>query len=245
LALVALAVAVLAPLAVAGQRGRGAAPAAAAARAGKIERATIRDRDVLVYLPGSYDTDPARRYPVVLVVAERPFESLNLPQAIDRLSTAQGFSEPIVVMTDTDPADLVAYVDEHYRTLTARISRGLAGCTTGGDAALRTAAMHPEMFSSLYLLNAAIPDASVAVLDRAAAGLRRYYAIAINAGAKDAALGSNRRLHDAMTRLAIPHYYEEYDGGRAEMGERIDTRLVPFFSRNLSAPANPTSPAVQ
>jgi hypothetical protein len=45
-----------------------------------------------------------------------------------------------------------------------------------------------------------------------------------------------------MARLRSPHYYEEYDG---ESVGRIETRLLPFFSRNLAAPANPTSPAVQ
>jgi enterochelin esterase-like enzyme len=228
------------------QRGRGGAPSAAATpRAGKTERVTVRDREVLVYLPPAYGSDAARRFPVVYLLTERPVDALNLPQAVDRLAAAQGFSEPIVVLTDMEPADLVAYVDEHYRTMAARISRGLAGWLAGGDRALRVGMAAPDVFSSLYVLNASIADASVAALDKAAANLRRYYAIAINAGAKDPALASNRRLHDAMTRLGIPHYYEEYDGGAAEMSERIESRFVPFFSRNLSAPANPTSPAVQ
>ena len=101
------------------------------------------------------------------------------------------------------------------------------------------------MFSSLYVLNAQVADASVKMLDEAVASLGRLYSIAINIGTKDSALASNRQLHVALTRLGIPHYYEEYDGGRAEVNERVESRLVPFFSRILTAPANPTSPAVQ
>ena len=229
------------------QRGRGGAPppANATPRAGKTERVTIRDREVLVYQPPSYESDAARRFPVVYLVTERPLENLRAPQAVDRLATAQGFSEPIVVLTDADPADLVSYVDEHYRTIAARISCGLGGYAAGGDIALRTAMKRPDVFSSLYLLNAAVADASVRLLDESAASLGRLYSIAINVGSKESTLSSNRQLHASMTRLAVPHYYEEYDGGQAEVNERVDTRLVPFFSRILTAPANPTSPAVQ
>ena len=60
---------------------------------------------------------------------------------------------------------------------------------------------------------------------------------------KDALLASNRQLHDAMTRLRIPHGYEEYDGDHTnKVRERIERNVLPFFSKNLAAPANPTSP---
>ena len=76
--------------------------------------------------------------------------------------------------------------------------------------------------------------------------LQRYYGVSITVGTRDAALAMNRRLHDAMLRLRIPHYYEEFDGAFADKAaDRIETRVLPFFSKNLLAPANPTSPAVQ
>ena len=192
-----------------------------------------------------WDGGPARRFPVVYFVTERPLENISVPQAVDRLSAAQGFSEPVVILTDADPFDLVAYVDEHYRTIAARISRGLGGYAAGGDVALRAAMKRPDVFSSLYVLNATVADASIKMLDESAASLGRLYAIAINIGTKESTLASNRQLHASMTRLGIPHYYEEYDGGRADVNERVDSRLVPFFSRMLTASANPTSPAVQ
>jgi len=214
-------------------------------RNGTLEHADVNGRTVDVYLPPSYASDAMRRFPVVYLISERPIDNLKLPGAADKLSSAPGFSEPIVVFADRAD-DLVAFVDGKYRTLTARISRGLAGVSLGGDTALRSAMKQPEVFSSLYLLSASVVDATVAAVDADAANLRRYYMIAINVGTADAALPMNRRLHDAMMRLKIAHYYEEFDGAYAgKVSERVETRVLPFFSRNLLAPANPTSPAVQ
>jgi len=252
---VAAALTVLAAVPIAAQGRRGGAPPAPA-RPGTVERVTVRDREVVVYLPPSYASDAMRRFPVVYLLAERPIEPLALPEAADRLARAQGFSEPIVVLPDVSAGaaereravaeDLVSYVDGHYRTLAARISRGLAGDGSAGDAALQVGMKRPDVFSSLYLESATLTDASLKALDAAAASLQRFYAIAVDAGTKDALIASNRKLHEAMTRLNIPHYYEEYEGGHAENArERIATRVLPFFSKNLTAPANPTSPAVQ
>jgi hypothetical protein len=56
-------------------------------------------------------------------------------------------------------------------------------------------------------------------------------------------LASNKQLHDAMARLRVPHSYEEYDGDHTnKVKDRIELHVLPFFSKNLAAPANPTSP---
>ena len=59
-------------------------------------------------------------------------------------------------------------------------------------------------------------------------------------------LAANQQLHDALTRLRIPHHYEEYDGDHTnKVRDRIEMHVLPFFSKNLAAPANPTSPTPQ
>jgi esterase/lipase superfamily enzyme len=85
------------------------------------------------------------------------------------------------------------------------------------------------------------------MVESQAANLNKLYALTIDIGTKDRALASNRRLHEALMRLKIPHHYEEYDGdATSRLGDRIERNLLPFFSKNLAAsPANPTSPAVQ
>ena len=88
-----------------------------------------------------------------------------------------------------------------------------------------------------------VANAPLEMLEQHAAALKSYYAVAIDIGTKDGLLASNQQLHEAMTRLRIPHDYEEYDGDHTnKVRERIETRVLPFFSKNLAAPANPTSP---
>ncbi len=88
-----------------------------------------------------------------------------------------------------------------------------------------------------------VANAPLEMLEQYVANLGKYYAIAIDIGTKDGLIASNKELHAAMTRLRIPHGYEEYDGDHTnKVRERIELNVLPFFSRNLVAPANPTSP---
>ncbi len=236
---------------VSAQRGRGGAPPAAA-RNGTLERVAVAGRDVTVYLPPSYASDAMRRFPAVYLLTEKSAESLKLQQGADKLATAQGFSEPIVLVANASgdaeklvADELVSFADGKYRTIAARISRGLAGYSNGGDAAVRVAMKRPDVFSSVYLLSGSV-EPVLGALEAGAPNLKRLYMTAIAVGTGDPVLAANRQLHDAMTRLKIPHYYEEFDGTRDDrIGELIETRVLTFFSRNLKAPANPTSPAVQ
>ena len=89
-------------------------------------------------------------------------------------------------------------------------------------------------------------NAPLVMLDRYAPALKSYYAIAIDIGTKDNLIASNRQFHEAMTRLTIGHLYEEYDGDHTnKVGERLERSLLPFFSMNMAAPANPSSPLIQ
>ena len=90
-----------------------------------------------------------------------------------------------------------------------------------------------------------VANAPLEMLEQYAAGLKTYYAIAIDIGTKDGLLASNKQLHDALARLRIPHHYEEYEGDHTnKVRERIERNVLPFFSKNLVAPANPTSPQI-
>lgn len=50
-------------------------------------------------------------------------------------------------------SELVSYIDQHYRTLATRESRGLAGHSMGGYGTIRLAMKYPDVFSSIYLLS--------------------------------------------------------------------------------------------
>jgi S-formylglutathione hydrolase FrmB len=106
-------------------------------------------REVFVYLPPSYATEIGRRYPVVYFLhgytatAEAYRDYLELPRSVDQ-AIADGAREAIVVLPDAFTLysgsmysnsvttgdwesfvadDLVAYIDEHYRTLATQQSR--------------------------------------------------------------------------------------------------------------------------
>jgi enterochelin esterase family protein len=137
------------------------------------------ERRIPVYLPPSYDRDPARRYPVVFVLTgfsgrgrmllnDSPW-SPSLDDRCDALIAA-GMPELIVVMPDCytrfggsqylDSAatgryethlidELVPWVDRNWRTLAARQHRGIAGKSSGGFGALRLGMLHPDVFGAL------------------------------------------------------------------------------------------------
>ena len=305
-------------------------------------------RDVTVYLPPTYASDENRRYPVVYLLhgyggRDDTFTArlANLRESADKLSAVQGFSDLIVVtpsaytlhkgsMYSNSPTtgdwerfiaeDLVAYVDSHYRTLTDRMSRGLAGHSMGGYGALRIGMKRPDVFSNLYLMSSCclsanrnpqpegmaaaaairtreqaeeaarapgfgpsvtlasaaawspnpknpplfldlpvkdgkvqpdvvakwVANAPLEMLGKYASSLAGYYGVAIDIGTEDPLLASNRQLHDALTKLRIPHAYEEYEGDHTnKVGERLERSVLTYFSTRLAAPANPSSPPPQ
>src|SRR5688572_27965830 len=192
----------------------------------------------------------------------------RLQESADRLAGAQGFSEFIVVTPNASASqkaslygaspetgdwerfladDLVAAIDARYRTLTNRMSRAIAGHAEGGLAALRIGMKRPEVFANLYAMSACCLTSGeqvAAMVEKYAANLIAYYAIALDVGSADPAVELNRHVHTALTRLRVAHAYEEYDGDRSNrLRERFDRNVLPFFARNLASPANLTSPS--
>jgi enterochelin esterase-like enzyme len=138
------------------------------------------DRDVFVYLPPSYASQPNRRYPVVYFIhgygatADAYWKMMTVPDTANKLMGAGTVHEMILVHPDAHTIydgsmysnspttgnweayithDLVSYVDTHYRTIAARDSRGLAGHSMGGYGTLRLAMKYPDVFSSIYAMS--------------------------------------------------------------------------------------------
>jgi len=139
------------------------------------------DRTVFVYLPPSYSTAKHRRYPVMYMLhgysisAEYLVKALKVPESIDSAIASGNAREMIVVFPDAQNAhngsmysssvtigdwdgyianDLVAYIDEHYRTIAQREARGLAGHSMGGYGTMRIGMKRPDVFSILYSMSA-------------------------------------------------------------------------------------------
>ena len=145
---------------------------------GNLERNAV-DRDVFVFLPPGYGSDPDRRYPVVYALhgysigAEQWTHEIHVPQTIEG-AFARGAQEMIVVLPDSKTMhngsmyssspttgdferfiarDVVEYIDAHYRTIPDRRSRGLVGHSMGGYGATRIGMKHADVFGSLYIMS--------------------------------------------------------------------------------------------
>ncbi|MCK5371734.1 MAG: esterase family protein [Cyclobacteriaceae bacterium] len=138
-------------------------------------------RRVTVYLPAGYENSDDR-YPVIyylhgftwsdsLQIARTHFDKL-LDKAI-----AKGIIKPVIVVmpdqytlyrgswyanssltgnwSDFTAKDLVTYVDQNYRSIPDRESRGIAGHSMGGQGAIRIGMLFPNIFSSIYALSPA------------------------------------------------------------------------------------------
>ena len=137
------------------------------------------DRDVIVFLPPSYQKETKRRYPVVYALhgysigAEQWSHEIHVPQTIEG-AFAQHSQEMIVVLPDSKTIyngsmysssattgdfekfvshDVVAYIDAHYRTIADRQSRGLVGHSMGGYGATRIGMKHSDVFGALYVMS--------------------------------------------------------------------------------------------
>jgi S-formylglutathione hydrolase len=180
-----------------GSQGTAPTPSAAApvALKGKLERIKVHGSslegnllgespapEVSIYLPQSYGTDRARRYPVVYLlhgytgtdlgyfgatgrqlhlIAERVFASgaaremiLVMPNAMNAFGGSM-YSNSVTAgnWEGYIADDLVAYMDKNYRTIASREGRGLAGHSMGGYGTIRIGMKRPDVFSAIYALS--------------------------------------------------------------------------------------------
>lgn len=75
----------------------------------------------------------------------------------------------------------------------------------------------------------------LAMIDQYVVNLRKYHAIMADVGLQDGLAGQNKQLDQMMTDFGITHAFETYEGEHANrIPQRIESTVLPFFSRNLS-----------
>uniref|UniRef100_UPI003908BC50 Esterase n=1 Tax=soil metagenome TaxID=410658 RepID=UPI003908BC50 len=140
------------------------------------------EQSIAVYLPASYESAPAKRYPTLYLLhgytgTNKTWtspEAMNIRAMMDEMIKSGRVQEMIVVAPNgwnaykgafyTNSAvtgnwedyiyrDLVQYVDANYRTITRAESRGIAGHSMGGYGALTLAMNHADVFSAVYALS--------------------------------------------------------------------------------------------
>jgi S-formylglutathione hydrolase FrmB len=137
------------------------------------------DRQVMVVLPPSYKTSPNKRYPVIYYLhgfaidGKNFYNYMHVPEAVAH--NAERGNEFIVVVPSTltkmggsmysssvttgdfkafIAKDLVAYMDQNYRTIATRGGRGLAGHSMGGYGTWTIGMTYPEVFDSIWAQSA-------------------------------------------------------------------------------------------
>jgi enterochelin esterase-like enzyme len=128
---------------------------------------------VSVYLPPAYETS-GKRYPVIYylhgftgtdsiyaqmksvldqAIQKQKIRPFILVQA-DHNTLFQGsfYSNSSLIgnYEDFEAKELVAYIDDHYRTLATKNSRGIGGHSMGGYGAIKLGLLHPDVFSTIY-----------------------------------------------------------------------------------------------
>jgi enterochelin esterase-like enzyme len=141
------------------------------------------DKNFTVYLPKSYGTDTLRKYPVVYMLHganENDWEWANIAtsminEAIAK-STADGMAcEVIMVCPNATEGtmgyfnrdgwnyedyffeELIPLIESRYRAYTDKGHRAIGGLSMGGGGSFFYGLTHPEMFSSVYAISAAVP----------------------------------------------------------------------------------------
>jgi enterochelin esterase-like enzyme len=74
-----------------------------------------------------------------------------------------------------------------------------------------------------------------AMLPQYVTNLKKYKAIKLDCGLQDGLIGQNRQLVESMEALGVPHVFETYEGDHTNrVVERIEQKVLPFFSENLA-----------
>ncbi|MBO9729723.1 MAG: esterase family protein [Chitinophaga sp.] len=141
------------------------------------------DRYISIYLPASYQSGSKRYPVVFFLHGYTDNDAkvyglqphwMTLPPMLDTAFAKDPAHEMIVVTPDAYTLfqgsmysnsattgnwedfiarELVSYMDQHYRTLSQKESRGICGHSMGGYGALRIGEKNPDVFSSVYLLS--------------------------------------------------------------------------------------------
>ncbi|MEO6541402.1 MAG: alpha/beta hydrolase family protein [Ferruginibacter sp.] len=132
-------------------------------------------------------------------------------------------------------SEVVGFIDKHYRTIADKAHRAITGLSMGGHGALFIGLRHPDIFGAAgsmsggfdlvetknkYEISKRIGDTVLHAKDwhdlsvinlienYPPAGLR----IIFDCGEKDIFINANRKLHQKMQQLKIPHEYTERPG---------------------------------
>jgi len=199
------------------------------------------------YLPPCYETQTDAHFPVIYLVT-MPFEAQlepdqNYPMSLtDRLIHSIQMPPAIIIIPNDTVAhnyhaalaiDLVAYVDENYRTIQDPLYRGIGGISHGGAIAARMALQFPDIFGSLGVLSGGIATSEKEIVDGwvASTPTENLPRIRIDVGEQDSGiLPFAHNLADVLDHDKVPYTMkiEPGDHNWQFWSPRMETYLLWF-----------------
>ena len=216
---------------------------------------------ILVYLPAGYAHHPTRRYPVLYLLHGTPgspktayVNSLHVGPRMDLL-IQHGMRPFIVAMPPGSPGtynhatewangpardqhwftyltrDVVGAIDSHFRTLRSSQDRGIAGYSSGADAAVNAGLLMPHVFGAVegwsgdyrqtpdtvgrnpwLVQRFSALDTAAARAPRVAVAGGRFY---LYSGHRDRVVGATVQVADALRRAGVPVLLDVTGGGHS------------------------------
>lgn len=118
-------------------------------------------------------------------------------------------------------ADIVSYIDKHYRTIADKEHRAIAGLSMGGGQAWKISMMYPDDFGYVGLFSAAVGwngNGYKYSNEEVADGLKRQFADSpklywVGVGVDDPLVyGVNKEYQETLASLGVPFEYHESPG---------------------------------
>ena len=175
-----------------------------------------------VYLPPCYAEAIHSAYPVLYWTSAG---GTGIFGTVDRLIRAGDTPAFIAISVDIDPnkgygadaeivADVVPYVDAHYRTRADRLHRSITGFSHGAAIAARAAFRAPAVFGRLAVLSGGIADGEQEKFTAWVAAMRpgQRPAVLIDVGKQDGVSVLTHYLTALLDKLHFPYTFIEDPG---------------------------------
>lgn len=234
------------------------------------------DKNFSVLLPKSYAKQPDRKYPVVYMLhghGENDWEWANIPcqminEAVTMVTNDGSACEMIIVFPNATEGqsgynnrdgwkyedyffnELMPYVESHYRVIADKGHRAIGGLSMGGGGSFTYGMKHPELFSSVYAISAAVRG-DIKMADRpeeSAGGIMAQVGytpeqieaaksvnFVLDCGDDDFLFNQNVACYQSMKKEGMKVQFRSYDGAHASYYwyDALRRALV-YFTRHFS-----------
>jgi enterochelin esterase-like enzyme len=200
--------------------------------------------DLVRYVDAHYRTIPVRAsrgiagfsmggYGTLRVAMKRP-ETFSSAYAMSSCClTAPGVRQGSAALEKVTTREAAASIDRGQRASLALAAAWAPNPTKPPlyfDAPTKNGEPQPEVLAAMSA------NAAITMIHQHIPALKSLKAIGMEIGLQDGLLTSNERMHDLLNAYGIKHSWETYEGDHGNrLGERIETRMVPFFSEHLAS----------